>query len=122
MLSAVPKVLKAYISLTVLGIYVPKSLRALANFTVGPYFLNLRQQHKQVKENFFFYFILLPGFLSKELLFKYIQVSTCENVSLLFPVLALYISFLVPILSYSFLYSIFLSFTLKILILIFKKY
>lgn len=28
MLSAVPKVLKAYISLTVLGVYVPKSLRA----------------------------------------------------------------------------------------------
>lgn len=53
MLSAVPKVLKAYISLTVLGIYVPKSLRALANFTVGPYFLNLKQQHKQVKTFFF---------------------------------------------------------------------
>lgn len=42
MLSAVLKVLKAYISLTVLRVYVPKSLRAFANFTLGPYFLNLR--------------------------------------------------------------------------------
>lgn len=35
MLSAVPKVLKAYLSWTVLGIYVPKSLGAFANFTIG---------------------------------------------------------------------------------------
>lgn len=62
-LSAVPEVLKAYISLTVLGIYVPKSRRAFANFTIGPYFLNLSQQHKQVKENIFSYFILLLSFL-----------------------------------------------------------
>lgn len=42
MMSAVPKVLKAYISCTVWVIYVPKSLRAFANFTIGPYFLNFR--------------------------------------------------------------------------------
>lgn len=63
MLSAVPKVLKACISLTVWGIYVPKSVRAFANFTMGPYFSNLRQQHKQVKENIFLYLILLSATL-----------------------------------------------------------
>lgn len=120
MLSAAPMVVKDYLSWTVLGIYVPKSLRAFANLSIGPYFLNFRQQHKQVKENILKYFVLLPGFLYKELLFECIQVNTCENV--FFPRLVPYISFLISILSFSFLYSVFLPFILKILVLIFKKY
>lgn len=107
MLSALPKVLKAYLSWTILWIYVPKSVRVFANFTVSPYFLNFRWQYKQVKENIFniLFFCLFSSTKSYSL---NIYLSEHMGKWFFFPRLVPYISFLI-------------SFILKILILILKN-